>query len=159
MSPEKEDIDLKKIISCALQLFDEKTHKLNISVDINVPEDSCTIQGDPLLMEILFMDILGKAIHRVPKNGVVSISLKEDENNFHLEIIDNGYTSTGSADKLIIKSFDLFLSNDNFLYICRENGLSFSYKKETNGLNASCLTLPVHVEEVATNNVVRLFNN
>ncbi|MBX9694576.1 MAG: hypothetical protein K2Z81_19470, partial [Cyanobacteria bacterium] len=36
-SLEKEEVDLKSIISCTLQLFDEKTHKSNITVDINVP--------------------------------------------------------------------------------------------------------------------------
>ena len=157
-SLEKEDVDLKKIISSTLRLFDEKTHKSNISVEINVPEDICVIHGDALLVEVLFMNVLGKTIHRVPKNGVVSISLKEDDNNFHLEIIDNGYSNTESADRLIKKSFDLFLSDVNFLDICRENGLSFSSKKETKGLNASFLTLPIHEEEGLKNNVVKLFN-
>ncbi|MBX9805725.1 MAG: hypothetical protein K2Y18_08250 [Alphaproteobacteria bacterium] len=158
-SLEKEKVDLKQIILCTLLLFKEKTHKSNISVDINLPENACTIKSDALLMEVLFMDVLGKAIHRVPKNGVVSISLKEDENSFHLETLDNGYTNTGSTDKLIKKSFDLFFSNDNFQDICRENGLSFSSKKETNGLNTSCLILPFQEEEVQNNNVVRLFKN
>lgn len=156
---ETEKIDLKKIISITLQLFTEKTHKSNISVEINIPEDSCTIQGDALLMEVLFMNVLGKALHRVPKNGVVSISLKEDESSFLLETLDNGYTNTRTADKLIKKSFDMFLNDDNFLHMCQENGLNFSYKEETNGLNSSCLTLPIQEGEVLTNNVVKLFNN
>jgi hypothetical protein len=102
---------------------------------------------------------VGQAIHRVPKKGVISISLKEIERGFQLRIIDNGYYSRGSADKLIKKSFDLFLNDDNFLHICQENDLKYTYKKEADGLSTSCLILPIQEEEVIKNNVVNLFKS
>jgi K+-sensing histidine kinase KdpD len=124
---------------------------------MKLPIGLCAIPGDVLLMELLFMNIVGKAIHRVPRNGRISISLTETKNDFCLEVVDNGYTDTSSAEKLIKKSFDLFLSDGNFLHICQENGLNYKHKKETNGLNASCLILPFKEEEVPKNNVVKLF--
>ncbi len=153
-----ESINLTALIAHSANLFQEKIYKSKITLEQNFPENLPCIQGDRLFIEFLLANILGKALHRVPKEGVVSLSIERKDHALHFIVKDQGYQSVGNLEKFIKKSFDLFLTDDRFQSTCRENGLGYQGVYESSGMNIMCLVFPTPAEEIVKNNVVSLFN-
>ena len=156
---EQEQVNLKEVVAEILKLFQEKIYKSHITLHQALPDNLPCIPGDGLFIQLLLANIIGKAIHRVPKNGVVSLSFDTRGEAIHLEVKDNGYQGTKTLEKFIKKSFDLFVSDDSFQNICRENGLSYSCINEPSSFNTSCLILPLQTKEAINKNVVQLFSH
>lgn len=153
-----DDIDLKEIFDKFLLLFAEKIHQSNITFEMPTSLNTPLLKGDPLLMELLIANVVGKSIYRVPDNGTVSISLKIAKDFLHLEIQDSGYERISLAESLIQKSCDFFIEEEVFQNLCRENGLYTKYSKASNGCNVAHMIIPLpSKEEVSKYNVVQLF--
>ncbi len=48
------------------------------------------MQGDELLMEIAFSNLIGNAVKYVDEKGIIEILLENDERNVRISISDNG---------------------------------------------------------------------
>lgn len=153
----KEAVDLKAIVENLQKLFAEKIHKSHVMIETNFASISTSFMGDPLLMESLLLNVIGKSIHRVPKNGTVSITLKESPGLLNLEVQDNGFSGVEISKKLIKKSFDLFMDEETFRQTYLENGLVYKCSKADSGLNITNLIIPIYPEEESDTNVVKLF--
>lgn len=155
----KEEVDLKAIIHNIPLLFTEKIHALNITVEIDISKDKMTtLLGEPVFTEVLLINAIGKIIYRVPNRGKVSVSLREENGAFHLEIRDTGYVLTGSAANLINHLHDFFITDDAFREICRDNDITYSTAKSKDGeTNITYLVFPMPQEETANRNVEQLF--
>ena len=158
----KEEVDLGKIIYNIPLLFAERVDASNISVEVDIPSELIPIiQGETVFMELLLINAIGKLIYRVPKNGKVLISLREQERGFQLEIQDNGYALAETTAKLLKKSFDFIMEDGTFQQTCRENGITHKASTGKNGgMNVTRIMLPisqVYQEEITNSNVVPLF--
>ena len=156
-STKKEKVDFREILRCLQLIFAETIHKFCLTIETKIPFETMSFQGDPLLIEVLLINAIGKPIHRVPKDGNISISLKEIPGFLHLEVRDNGYAGAEVAEKLIRKSSGLFMTEEAFHKICLTNGMGYRYAK-ANGLNVTHLMIPNPEEEVSNSNVVQLFS-
>ena len=156
-STKKEKVDFKEIL-CSLQLiFAETIHKFGITIETKIAFEAMPFQGDPLLIQVLLINAIGKPIHRVPKDGNISISLKEIPGFLYLEVRDNGYAGADVTEKIIRKSSDLFMTEEAFHKTCLTNGMRYRYAK-ANGLNVTHLMIPNPEEEISNSNVVQLFS-
>lgn len=153
----KEAIDFKAILDDLQLLFAEKIHKAAISVEINIEPQMPPFLGDPLLMEALLINAIGKPLHRVPKNGAVSISLKKGLGFLHLKVQDNGFAGAEAAERLIRKPFELFMAEEAFYQTCLSSGLRYKSSKTNNGSNVIHLIMPILQKENLNSNVVQLF--
>jgi len=152
---QKEEVDLKEILQNIPFLFAEKIHALNLDVEIDVPEDTPAILlGEPIFVEVLLINLLGKIIYRIPNRGKLFVSLGEEDGDFHIEIWDNGYVLTGSAANLINHLHDFFIEDSALQQLCLDNGIGYStsYEKEGNK-NITYLMFPAPDEEIANRNV------
>lgn len=130
----KEVVDLKEIIINVPLLFAEKIHTLNITVDICIPSEMrTTIIGEPVFMEVILINAIGKIIYRVPNRGMVRVALQVEDGNFHLEIQDSGYVLTKTAAHLVTNAFNFFIEDDTFQQLCRDNGISYSTQRQSKG--------------------------
>lgn len=155
----KEQIDFKAVLDSLLLLFAEKIHQLAVEVNCHIQPDLPSFFADPLTIEALLIDAIGKPICRVPQNGVVSINLKETSGLLVLEIQDNGFAGIEAAEKLIRESFDFFMDEDVFAQACAKNGVQHQCSKTHDGLNVTRLILPTTFPEgIKANNVVQLFS-
>lgn len=155
----KEVVDLKEIITNIPLLFAEKLHILNITVNIDISSEmTTTILGEPVFMEVILINVIGKIIYRVPNSGKVRVVIREEDGDFHLEIQDNGYILTGSAAIVITHLHDFFITDDAFQEMCKDNDITFSTSKsKDDDMNITYLMFPAAQEEIANRNIEPLF--
>jgi signal transduction histidine kinase len=105
--------------------------KYHISVSFNVPDKELMLHGNPELLSRTLMSMLGNAIYAVVKKaqriqfeGIVSLTLTDDDDRYTLKIHDNGI---GIEETIIDKVFDPFFTTKTTgeaagvgLYLSRE---------------------------------------
>lgn len=152
----KEKINFKELFENTQKFFAEKLYKSNILVQINYPAD-LFMHGDQFLINFILLNLIGKAIYRVPKNGKVIVQASQYEDNIALDIQDNGYSLTNVAENLIKKSFELFMEEDSFQKLCLENNISYEQLRTEKSLNLTRVTLHNAQKAPLPTNVVPLF--
>lgn len=151
-------LDFKKMIEKVLKLFEDTVAKMEISLSI---EGNITLTGDALFMEFLLMNFIGKAIHRLHKNGKIEIIMSMGEDGSHLSLKDDGFLVTGNWEKIFKTPFLLYANDDRFRNICRRNGLIYQFESQ-GGSNISSVIFPIKDRELGNidkENVVQLFKN
>jgi len=156
----QETIDLKSILKNLYLLFGQKIHRSRIHLNITPLPKLPSFRGDPLFIEMLLMNVVGKAIYCVPEKGIVSLSLKEALGFLHLEVQDNGYGKMPLVEDMIRQSFELFIDEEVFQSLCQENGVHIKYVKAVNGFNVTHMVIPFSSPQVeeSNSNVVPLFS-
>lgn len=78
----------------------------------------------------------------------------------HLQIQDTGYDKVIQAEKIIQKSIGLFMDEEDFKKLCKENGVYLKYSKTNQGHNITQILISIfkNPEEGERNNVVQLFS-
>ncbi len=151
-----EPIKLKHLLDGILLLFAERVHRFNITLTINCHKD-LIFYGDPLLTEFVLATLIGKPIHRVPKNGKVSIVIRTQNDSLCCDVEDNGYFLLEDKEEFIKKSFDLFMLKDAFHQVCQENGFVYEHSKTDNGNNVSKIIFSSPSQDISVRNVIPLF--
>lgn len=147
--------NLREIIYKVIPLFAEKIAALKIKLEIDIPPKiKPIIPGEPVFLEIILANVIGKTIYRLRKEGTVQISLHKKRGRLHLNIQDNGYISGAVAEKLITESVDFFLSSSAFQETCLNNaiGYSTSYLPKI-GMNITQLTFYEERDDIANRNI------
>ncbi|MCJ7581845.1 MAG: HAMP domain-containing histidine kinase [Candidatus Aminicenantes bacterium] len=111
-----EPVHITFVLHKVLENFRVQAQKKNISVEIQVPPDSLIIQADPAALEEAFSNLVNNAIKYTKRNGTVSLSAKEKENNITIDIIDSGI---GIASEELPKIFNEFFRASN----AKSNGI------------------------------------
>lgn len=151
-----ESIDLHDLLEGLQLIFAEKIYKSNVTFKLNCPKN-LPFYGDRLFIEFILMNLIGKPIYKVPKDGKISVTVLEQEGSLQLKIRDNGYFLADTTEKLLKKSFDFFMPDDDLHCMCQANGLDYEYSKADNGLNVTRIIIPPFNEDVVSSNVVKLF--
>jgi hypothetical protein len=155
-SLKKEPISLSNVLEEIQLLFAEKIYKFNITLKISCPEN-LFFYGDSLFTKLALINLLGKPIYRVPKNGKILVIAKEEAGNIKIEIQDNGYALNKIRENLIKKSFNLFINDTIFQQMCRENGFIYESSKSSQGLTVTKIIIPDVQTENLKSNVIQLF--
>jgi hypothetical protein len=154
----REEVNLKEILLNIPLHFAEKIDALRIEVDIDIPyETSSTLKWEPVFVEVLLLNAIGKIIYRLPKRGKLIVSLRKEDGNFYLEIRDNGYVLSASSSNLINNLHDFFMRDEFFQQICRDNGIGYSTTQRKDGdMNVTYMMFPAPQEEIANRNMEKL---
>lgn len=154
------EVNFATLLKNTQQLFADKIFKSNIMIDVKFDQD-IPYKGDVLLMEFILINIIGKIIFRVPKNGKITIKISQKNTNIHLTIQDNGYSIANIAKKLVEKSFDLFMEYNNFQLLCNENGVEIEHVRTKNAINVTKINISQfysqNKKEENVHNVISLF--
>lgn len=154
-----EPIDIKDMLEHIRELFTAKIHGSNLMVDIVCPK-TVSFFGDPFFIQFLLITLIGKPIYRAPKKGKIIIRAKTQKMGLYVEIQDNnGLPYSEKAERLIKKSFDLFMTQDEFQQSCQDHGLTHMYSKDNKGFNINKIVIPASSDsaEMSGSNVVPLF--
>jgi signal transduction histidine kinase len=138
--------------------FKEKISTYHIQVLFSLPETSVTINGNPELLSMTFMSILGNSMYAVEKKAArvqytpeISVTLKQVDTNVVITIRDTGI---GIESNIIDKIFDPFFTTKPTgeaagigLYLSHEviqnhNG-SISVESEKDNYTTITITLPI----------------
>ena len=113
----REQFNVKMSLEYIQLFFAEKLYKSNIILDIACPP-TVLFEGDRFLNEFILLNLIGKSIYRVPKNGKVFVRVSQEDGLISFEIQDNGYSLSNVAEKLIKKSFDLLMEDQDLYQLC-----------------------------------------
>lgn len=136
-----EEVNLSLIMQKSKSYFASQIHKNNLNVQVICPEN-LYITGDPVYLEFILANFIGKAIYRLPECGKMQVLVEPNEDLIECRIQDNGFYSAGRFDYLIEKKSGLFLRETHLHHICYYGGLQMHSVKETSASNISRLTLP-----------------
>lgn len=102
--PNEEKLDLLTIIKNVIQVFEAE----NIEITLVNQTSECFIIGDKDLMIRVFNNLIKNAIQAIPeeKEGKINIQIVEIENNYHIEVRDNGTgISLEKQEKIFVPYF------------------------------------------------------
>lgn len=125
----KEEVDIAPILARAIRVAkvnaDAKGVKLNL---INKRKEKHKIEGDPILIQIAFSNIISNAIKYNNMDGLVEITVDEDADNLIVKVCDNGI---GIPKSEIDKIYNDFFRASNVKNIGIEgSGLGLSVVKQ-----------------------------
>ncbi|MBA3814306.1 MAG: HAMP domain-containing histidine kinase [Alphaproteobacteria bacterium] len=150
-----EEISFINLFEEVSALFAEKMYKSKITLEITSPDD-LLFHGDPLFTELIFMNVIGKAIYRLSRNGKVSITALDQEETIALELRDKGYPSDNESEKAFKKAVDLFISENILKKMCHENDIQYISLREKD-FNITKIIIPKFPLENSEGNIVKLF--
>ena len=149
-------LDLRALLEEIRSLFSEKIYKSQLTLDLACISD-LNFQGDPLFTKFILINVIGKSIHSLSKNGKSSIFMRENTRGFELEIQDNGYSLADTTEGLMERYPDLFVKEEVFQRLCQDNGLEYEASRVESGLNAIKIVFPTPLDQTSSHNVIPLF--
>lgn len=86
----KQDHDLNAVIKRSLKFMDDEGDFHTTTFQLNLPNHPVYFKCEENLMTQLFLNILKNALEAIPSWGTISVSLKQDSENIHVYIKDDG---------------------------------------------------------------------
>lgn len=153
----REPIRIHKTLANIRSLFTEKMYKSDFTMEVHCPEE-LVHYGDSLTVEFVLLNLIGKPLYMVPKNGKVEVRASDQKGALQIQVKDNGFPINEKSQKQLQQAFEFFISEGDFQQLCQDNGFYYEYTKDKDGLNRSTILLPKVGEESPHNNVIPLFN-
>ena len=96
-----EETELLIVLKSTIELFKETN---NVTISFKTPIPNAIINGDQKQLTRVFNNLIKNAIQAIPdeRAGEIEVSLKQNENNFIIQIQDNG---SGISEELLDKIF------------------------------------------------------
>jgi two-component system NtrC family sensor kinase len=109
VEPLREQVDVNKALSDALDLLGNESRYRNIDIELVSQPDVPTIDSDFSQLQQVFLNIIDNAIDAIDKDGKIRIktSFVQKNNEVLIEIADNG---PGIPKKQLSKIFDPFFT-------------------------------------------------
>jgi len=110
LASENADFDLHKLVNSTLEMFLPQVGKKGISLSVRfTPETYFMLQGDPLHLQQVLINLIGNAIKFTSKGSVelrISTSQQDDQHTLlRFEVIDTGIGISPHAQSRIFESF------------------------------------------------------
>jgi two-component system sensor histidine kinase KdpD len=103
LKPNFDWIDIQDLVNATIKRFELQLKKRTLSV--NVPPNLSLLYGDFVLLEQVFVNVLGNAIEYSPKNGKIYFAVFEKDAEFIFDIQDTG---PGLSPEIAEHAFDMF---------------------------------------------------
>ena len=107
-----EPLDLRSVITAAMEqslpLIDNRRH----SVHAELPEQPVMVQGDRVRLTQVFCNLLNNAAKYTPHGGKIRVTIVDGAERVEVEVIDNG---EGIDTALLPQVFDLFAQGERTL--------------------------------------------
>lgn len=104
-----ETIDAREVVQDAMDIVKIHTEGKDIKIVSSLPENLCSIYGDRERLTTMIVNILDNSIKFIHNEGQVKVTIKEEENDIHIKIKDNGI---GIPKGKIPRVFDIFYQID-----------------------------------------------
>ncbi|MFH1627115.1 MAG: ATP-binding protein [Pseudomonadota bacterium] len=105
--PNYQDCDLNEILEKNLMFLQPELDKKRISLHNNLNHRSLKLRADPQLLYRSFLNIFVNAIQSMPKGGVITLNVAEENGDYLVSITDSG---TGINERNLSKIFNPFFS-------------------------------------------------
>lgn len=152
-----EPVNIFKILENIRSLFTEKMYKSDLTLEVDC-SSNLTYWGDSLGIEFVLLNLIGKSLHRAPKNGKVDIKVIDHNEGFSIDVKSNGFPISEKSQRQIQQAFDFFMSDASFQQLCRENGLFYEYVEERDGSHRAKILFSKKQTDPLESNVISLFN-
>lgn len=113
-----ERFSLSSELAECIFLYDEKIEEKHIRLEVDIIENAI-ITSDKELLDIIWNNLISNAIKFTGENGIISITLREENGHYAVEVRDSG---CGIGEDEIKHIFDKFYQGES------------GHKKEGNGL-------------------------
>jgi len=152
-------VRIEEIVSFAADLFQPRLQRLGIELKISIPSDLPSVEGHPLRLEQVLLNLLMNACDAVEKTDLKIIEIKAEktaEENLALSVADTG---TGISDEVCEKIFEAFYTTKPWesgqglglsisRSIIREHGGTLEVRNLPEGGVVFTFTLPLARAEV-----------
>jgi PAS domain S-box-containing protein len=91
--PQKQEVDLRKVLEESLTLREYDLRVNNVSVEREIPEDVPSVVGDPHQLEQVFLNIINNALDAMVESngsGLLRVRVFKKDNSVCVEFDDNG---------------------------------------------------------------------
>jgi two-component system, sporulation sensor kinase E len=82
--------DLNQVLKRSFKFLDDEADFHTTTFQLDLPENPVLFKCEENLMTQLFLNILKNALEAIPSWGTISVSLKQDSENIHVSIQDDG---------------------------------------------------------------------
>ncbi|GEQ86297.1 hypothetical protein ULMS_18050 [Patiriisocius marinistellae] len=107
MPQEMQQVNLVSSIKNALTLLDASFKKAQVRYIFNVKKEEILLKADTIQLTQIIFNLIINAIYFSPENGLITIEVKENENEIILKISDEG---KGLSEDAIEKVFEPFFT-------------------------------------------------
>src|SRR3989338_3850274 len=152
-----EPIKLHTLLQEIRSLLTEKIYKANITLDC-LCSDQLVLYGDSLFTEIILLNVIGKALYRVSRNGKVSIKVTSQGQVICFHLQDQGFPPTHDVEHHMKRLFDFVISEELLQRMCQEAGMRYTSSRTEEGFNVHELLISTFLEESSDSNVISLFS-
>ena len=132
----KEEVNLSELTEDACELFGPVAEDKHIAMTVQCEPD-CKILGNRQNLQRMIANVLDNALKYTPKNGKVSIDLKQDEHGHHISVSDTGIGIPVADQQRVFDRFyrcDQSRSNDG-------SGLGLSFARAVAHAHGGNITL------------------
>lgn len=150
-------IEVATLLEETKSLFAERIYASQINLEIICPKD-LNFLGDQFFIQFIVVNLLGRAVHRVPKKGTVTLTATSQNEGILFEVQDKGFVIVNSSERLIKKAFDFLIGEEDFNKVCIQNGLQYQYVRDEEDFNRTAIFIPALSEKEQKNNVIDLFD-
>lgn len=152
-----EPIRIHKTLANIRSLFTEKLYKSDLLMEVHCSEELIHY-GDPLMVEFILLNLIGKPLYMARKNGKVDVRATNQKEGLQIQVKDNGFPMNDKSQKQLQQAFEFFMTEQQFQQLCRDNGFFYEYSKDKAGLNVVTMLFPNIELKSSNSNVVSLFN-
>jgi signal transduction histidine kinase len=104
------DLDLCKVIQDAAAIYQPIFEDQEVNLKLDLPQEKPTVKGDNARITQCLNNLLNNALRHTPKNGKVTISLRNKERSAEIAVMDDG---TGIDETHLPYVFDRFYRVDS----------------------------------------------
>ncbi|KQR81636.1 hypothetical protein ASG35_04870 [Burkholderia sp. Leaf177] len=108
----KTRINIIDLARHAMDAMQPEIHRHQHTVVISLPEEPLWIEGDPLRIEQIVMNLVGNAVKYTPPHGRIEVTLCREDQEVVLKVSDNGI---GMHSALLPTIFTIFVQADSSL--------------------------------------------
>jgi len=105
-----QDIDLRSVITGAVEVVTGAAAKKSLAVRVSVPSDPCLVSGDAIRLQQAVWNLLSNSVKFTPGGGSLDIILSHESPNFAITVRDNGI---GIRPEFLPRVFDRFQQADS----------------------------------------------
>lgn len=107
-----ERVDLRGTILSAIETIQPQANRKEHSLVESLPEEPVWVEGDPLRLEQVVVNLLNNAVKYTDASGHIGVTLQREGNEALLRVRDDG---VGIAPEMLPRIFDLFTQADESL--------------------------------------------
>jgi signal transduction histidine kinase len=135
----EDDVDIVEMMNVCARLMAEAANSGGITLEVRLPAEPISIQGDATRIRQIFLNLLSNAVKFTPKGKRVILSGRIDDEGFVLRVIDTGIGMTAEEAAMAMHPFHQIDSSLSRRY--QGTGLGLPLTKSLVGLHGGAMDI------------------